>query len=167
MNSCQIDRFREPPNSGPMCDVIWSDPMSDFGSERERDYFQVNEARGCAYFFSWVLWTMFDWEFFEFTIQVFGLQVYLALKSLVPKIYLLIWMQRTMHSNDNNVCGCLNCSKMIDMCSSKLSCTIHYVNSLCVLLLYWISSTLPTVLFENVLGMMHAVPSFRTTICYH
>uniref|UniRef100_A0A1I8FT90 Serine/threonine-protein phosphatase n=1 Tax=Macrostomum lignano TaxID=282301 RepID=A0A1I8FT90_9PLAT len=30
----KIDRFREPPAFGPMCDLLWSDPLEDFGQEK-------------------------------------------------------------------------------------------------------------------------------------
>jgi len=49
-----IERFREPPNSGPMCDLLWADPMD----EEEEDLnpnatFSPNELRGCSYVFSY------------------------------------------------------------------------------------------------------------------
>ncbi|KAJ7358595.1 serine/threonine protein phosphatase 2B [Mycena albidolilacea] len=34
-----IDRFREPPTRGVMCDILWSDPAEDFGSEKTVDSF--------------------------------------------------------------------------------------------------------------------------------
>ncbi|KAF6020044.1 hypothetical protein EB796_021637 [Bugula neritina] len=30
----KLDRFKEPPAFGPMCDMLWSDPLEDFGNER-------------------------------------------------------------------------------------------------------------------------------------
>jgi len=48
----QLDRFREPPVSGLMCDILWSDPMDDFGKE-EPESFMHNHVRGCSYLFSY------------------------------------------------------------------------------------------------------------------
>lgn len=49
----QIDRFREPPTQGLMCDILWADPLEDFGQEKTNDYFLHNHVRGCSYFFSY------------------------------------------------------------------------------------------------------------------
>lgn len=49
--SKQLDRFKEPPAFGPMCDMLWSDPVEDFGSERTPDHFGHNTVRGCSYFY--------------------------------------------------------------------------------------------------------------------
>ncbi|KAF3346737.1 hypothetical protein VD0002_g4260 [Verticillium dahliae] len=48
-----IDRFREPPTQGLMCDILWADPLEDFGQEKTSDYFLHNNVRGCSYFFSY------------------------------------------------------------------------------------------------------------------
>ncbi|TPX10912.1 uncharacterized protein E0L32_008118 [Thyridium curvatum] len=48
-----IDRFREPPTQGLMCDILWADPLEDFGQEKTNEYFLHNHVRGCSYFFSY------------------------------------------------------------------------------------------------------------------
>ena len=49
----QIDRFREPPTHGLMCDILWADPLEEFGQEKTQDFFLHNHVRGCSYFFSY------------------------------------------------------------------------------------------------------------------
>ncbi|KAJ3345138.1 3',5'-cyclic-nucleotide phosphodiesterase (PDEase) (3':5'-CNP) [Entophlyctis luteolus] len=49
----KIDRFREPPTSGLMCDILWSDPLEHFGQEQTDEYFVHNSTRGCSYYFSY------------------------------------------------------------------------------------------------------------------
>ncbi|KZV99240.1 Metallo-dependent phosphatase [Exidia glandulosa HHB12029] len=48
-----LDRFREPPTSGLMCDILWADPVEDFGSEKTQESFIHNHVRGCSYFFTY------------------------------------------------------------------------------------------------------------------
>lgn len=50
----QIDRFREPPTQGLMCDILWSDPVEDFGQEQTQESFVHNHVRGCSFFFTYV-----------------------------------------------------------------------------------------------------------------
>ncbi|KAF8932093.1 Metallo-dependent phosphatase-like protein [Dissophora ornata] len=49
----QINRFREPPTHGLMCDLLWADPLEEFGSEKTSEFFVHNHVRGCSYFFSY------------------------------------------------------------------------------------------------------------------
>ncbi|KAF5389735.1 hypothetical protein D9757_006049 [Collybiopsis confluens] len=49
-----LDRFREPPTHGLMCDILWADPVEDFGTEKITDSFINNHVRGCSYFFTQV-----------------------------------------------------------------------------------------------------------------
>ncbi|XP_051166777.1 protein phosphatase 3 catalytic subunit alpha-like isoform X3 [Leptopilina boulardi] len=48
-----LDRFKEPPAYGPMCDILWSDPLEDFGNEKNAEHFSHNSVRGCSYFYSY------------------------------------------------------------------------------------------------------------------
>ncbi|THU96240.1 Metallo-dependent phosphatase [Dendrothele bispora CBS 962.96] len=48
-----LDRFREPPTHGLMCDILWSDPVEDFGTEKTTESFLHNHVRGCSYFFTY------------------------------------------------------------------------------------------------------------------
>jgi len=48
-----LDRFQEPPPHGAMCDLLWSDPAEDFGSEDSADHFKHNSVRGCSFLYSY------------------------------------------------------------------------------------------------------------------
>ncbi|KAK4054233.1 3',5'-cyclic-nucleotide phosphodiesterase (PDEase) (3':5'-CNP) [Microbotryomycetes sp. JL201] len=48
-----INRFREPPTHGLMCDLLWADPLEEFGNEKNSDGFVHNHVRGCSYFFTY------------------------------------------------------------------------------------------------------------------
>lgn len=51
MHVFQLDRFKEPPAFGPMCDLLWSDPSEDYGNEKTVEHFAHNTVRGCSYFY--------------------------------------------------------------------------------------------------------------------
>jgi serine/threonine-protein phosphatase 2B catalytic subunit len=36
-----------------MCDILWSDPLEEFGQEKTQEFFVHNHVRGCSYFFSY------------------------------------------------------------------------------------------------------------------
>ena len=36
-----------------MCDILWADPLEEFGQEKTGEYFIHNNVRGCSYFFSY------------------------------------------------------------------------------------------------------------------
>jgi len=44
-----IHRFHEPPPSGLMCDILWSDPAADFKPADKSIHTNMNEVRGCPY----------------------------------------------------------------------------------------------------------------------
>jgi serine/threonine-protein phosphatase 2B catalytic subunit len=44
----EINRFQEPPPSGPMCDLLWADPIENYDEDHD-DTFVPNQMRGCSY----------------------------------------------------------------------------------------------------------------------
>jgi len=45
-----LDRFMEPPQFGPMCDLLWADPLEDYNDDPDAEYYP-NDARGCSFAF--------------------------------------------------------------------------------------------------------------------
>jgi len=36
-----------------MCDLLWSDPLEDYGNEKTNEHFSHNTVRGCSFFYSY------------------------------------------------------------------------------------------------------------------
>lgn len=45
-----IERKKEPPRAGIMCDMLWADPIDNDDGICENTY-RTNEVRGCSYFY--------------------------------------------------------------------------------------------------------------------
>ncbi|CAN0008844.1 unnamed protein product, partial [Choristocarpus tenellus] len=57
-----IDRFAEPDMEGPLCDILWADPMNEDETHKltDEEYqnfldtdFVSNQVRGCSYMFGY------------------------------------------------------------------------------------------------------------------
>lgn len=46
----KMDRFKEPPKAGLLCDLLWSDPLDKQDGAVENEY-RYNEQRGCSFVF--------------------------------------------------------------------------------------------------------------------
>lgn len=42
-----------------MCDLLWSDPLEDFGNEKNADFYSHNTVRGCSYFYRYERFSFF------------------------------------------------------------------------------------------------------------
>lgn len=47
-----VNRFREPPPFGLMCDLLWADPAGEY-APTSRDHFELNNRRECSYEFTY------------------------------------------------------------------------------------------------------------------
>uniref|UniRef100_A0A8D0LBV5 Serine/threonine-protein phosphatase n=1 Tax=Sphenodon punctatus TaxID=8508 RepID=A0A8D0LBV5_SPHPU len=73
----RLDRFKEPPAFGPMCDLLWSDPSEDFGNEKSQEHFSHNTVRGCSYFYSYRMYRKSQTTGFPSLITIFSAPNYL------------------------------------------------------------------------------------------
>lgn len=48
-----LNRFREPPTSGLMCDLLWADPVESYDDDDMDALFVKNTLRGCSYAFTY------------------------------------------------------------------------------------------------------------------
>lgn len=49
----KLNRFREPPTRGLMCDLLWADPIESYDDDDTRESFVRNSVRGCSYSFTY------------------------------------------------------------------------------------------------------------------
>lgn len=49
----RLDRFREPPTKGLMCDLLWADPTEEYDEDNMDQTFVRNTVRGCSYAFTY------------------------------------------------------------------------------------------------------------------
>lgn len=49
----RLDRFREPPTRGLMCDLLWADPIEDYDDDEGLLLYVRNTVRGCSYAFTY------------------------------------------------------------------------------------------------------------------
>uniref|UniRef100_A0A4W6DHK6 Serine/threonine-protein phosphatase n=1 Tax=Lates calcarifer TaxID=8187 RepID=A0A4W6DHK6_LATCA len=73
----KLDRFKEPPAFGPMCDLLWSDPGEDYGSENTQEHFCHNSVRGCSYFYRYRMYRKSQTTGFPSLITIFSAPNYL------------------------------------------------------------------------------------------
>lgn len=48
----KLNRFKEPPSEGVLCDLLWADPTFEEGGLMKKK-FETNESRGCSFFFGY------------------------------------------------------------------------------------------------------------------
>ncbi|KAF7242186.1 Serine/threonine-protein phosphatase 2B catalytic subunit gamma isoform [Varanus komodoensis] len=73
----KLDRFKEPPAFGPMCDLLWSDPSEDYGNEKTLEHFTHNTVRGCSYFYRYRMYRKSQTTGFPSLITIFSAPNYL------------------------------------------------------------------------------------------
>lgn len=51
----KIQRVREIPKLGPLCDLVWADPIDNDSGKVSEGLVKNNESRGCSYYFGYEL----------------------------------------------------------------------------------------------------------------
>ncbi|CAI5758768.1 unnamed protein product [Candida verbasci] len=49
----RLNRFKEPPTKGLMCDLLWADPIEEYDDDNVDHEFLTNNVRGCSYAFTY------------------------------------------------------------------------------------------------------------------
>ncbi|ELW52782.1 Serine/threonine-protein phosphatase 2B catalytic subunit gamma isoform [Tupaia chinensis] len=73
----KLDRFTEPPAFGPVCDLLWSDPSEEYGSEKTSEHYTHNTVRGCSYFYRYRMYRKTQSTGFPSLITIFSAPNYL------------------------------------------------------------------------------------------
>ncbi|OXB74847.1 UNVERIFIED_CONTAM: hypothetical protein H355_000107 [Colinus virginianus] len=60
-----------------MCDLLWSDPSEDYGSEKTGEHFSHNTVRGCSYFYRYRMYRKSQSTGFPSLITIFSAPNYL------------------------------------------------------------------------------------------
>ncbi|KAJ8782366.1 hypothetical protein J1605_010074 [Eschrichtius robustus] len=106
--SIELDRFKEPPAYGPMCDILWSDPLEDFGNEKTQEHFTHNTVRGCSYFYRYRMYRKSQTTGFPSLITIFSAPNYLDVynnKGECFQIPLGVLYMTEMLVNVLNICS--------------------------------------------------------------
>jgi serine/threonine-protein phosphatase 2B catalytic subunit len=127
----KIQRVREIPKLGPLCDLVWADPIDNDSGKISEGLVKNNESRGCSYYFGYELskkfltktglvsiiraheaqangFKMYNWgssKDFPTVITIFSAPNYCDFynnKGAVIKFKVLSFVVRTTHSTFNS-----------------------------------------------------------------